>query len=125
MEISTTLRGMIDAFDRLSRIAPAEVVGEMDAIVRSTFEETQALVPADEGDHRRPGGALKASGVVTSHMAGEDEWHAEITYGTNDDTVPYAQWALTRDAERGNYWMAPTYAAEEAITRVIEHGFEP
>jgi hypothetical protein len=113
---------MIAAFDRLERISGHEVAAELDAVVRTTFEETQLLVPADQGDKRRPGGALKASGRATSGLDYDDQWSAAIEYGTEDDRVPYAHWAAT---EGESDWMAPTRAAEEQITQIIERGFDP
>lgn len=126
IEILTDLDRMIAAFERLERLAAPEVANALDAIVHATFEETEAMVPVDAGDKRRPAGSLKASGQVFTTMPTDDYWTGEISYGTEDAAgVPYAQWTLEKDRKRGEYFMGPTYAAEEAITRVIEQGFEP
>lgn len=96
------LREMADAFERLAtQPAPA---AKLDAALTTAFAGTQAAVPVDQGDSRRPAGALRDSGRMTSEAA--EDWSGEIAYGTETDVLPYAQWARWKHLDKdGTDWF--------------------
>lgn len=118
------LGGMQRDFSRLEAREPMpETIAKMDAALASGFAATQAAVPVDEGDDRRPAGSLKAPGRATSYQD-LDTWHGEIAYGSDDDVMPYAVWAEWKHFdETGVDYMEGAHAAVPAMDRAVDEYF--
>lgn len=110
---------MIQTFARLEASEP-EVKSRLDRLVEETFQQSQALVPVDEGDERRPAGALKKSGrVIPIHTPGH--WESTVEYGTESDELPYAQWAI----EHGVNYMEPFGEIGDRFYDIADSFFRP
>lgn len=109
----TGLGAMIRDFEQLESGEPIAYAAErLDSALQISFERTQALVPVDAGDKRRPAGALRDSGRTSTTFDG-DTWRGEVAYGTNDDVMPYAVWARWKNVNKGKPdYMEPMTDAE-------------
>jgi hypothetical protein len=77
-------------------------------------------VPVDQGDERRPAGALKNSGrVIPIHTPGH--WESTVEYGDETDVLPYAHWAL----ERGTNYMEPFFEIGDRFYDIADSFFAP
>jgi len=126
LHISVTgLDGMTNDFARLTTPEPYEAGSHaLNAALRTGFEATQMAVPVGTGDARRPAGSLRDSGRFESEFDGE-EWTGSISYGTNDDALPYAQWVMWRNVNKGkeNYLYDPMDEATELFDHAVNAPF--
>ena len=120
------LKEMVRDFERLASGEPLKfAVPRLDKALGTAFAATQAAVPTDDGDYRRPAGALRDSGRATTGFEG-DEWTGEIRYGTEDDALPYAVWAEWKhyDKTGEDYMGDPIKATEHEFTDAVNAYFD-
>jgi hypothetical protein len=94
---------MIGTFHDLAHAAPHEARAKLNAVLFETFAEVEALVPTDEGDSRRPAGALRSTGHARHEEAGSapgDAWAGTIT----NYMAPTKELQAEIDRIVGDYW---------------------
>jgi hypothetical protein len=123
--ITEGLSQMIRDFERLAGPEPIERGKQaLNDALHAAFAATQAAVPTDDGDYRRPAGALRDSGRVRSEWDGE-QWAGEVTFGTEDDRMPYAVWARWKHLHKtGDDYMAPMDDAAPEFERAMNEPFD-